>query len=469
MQDMLTITNEEHLLNFNQSIRFLSHSERGIFRPRSLGELVDKIKSFGMIETSKQKRVHVLGERCSFQFPQTHPLTTSASCQTEHQEQLISTITCDLLIDMTLMNKVREINLNTMEVTVEAGITYSELIPYLASQGLALADISAYTKVTVGGASATGSHGSGAQILSQQFVSMEIVTATGEIYKLDDVKMFTHLGVLGIVATVTLRCVKMFYLKQSVYLVDRWARLKPLLPEIVRSTDLFSSMLRINLDNFRHSVRLYIRRIANGIDDRSHEQEYMGGTLLNEDAVNCYGGISTKEKTTFTDTYWDVIADHSTLSKRDLLGVGEYFQAEYFVPIDCGGDALDSFLLVADESPMFYEVLPSGIKCRFVKSDRQLMSPCYDVDGTRDYFLAIQLSLYASETIAKRILGKVEVALRDFHPTTHWGKLCANRAELHYLHQERYRKMDELRQMLDPQDWFIDHRSSLYEIFKGGI
>jgi hypothetical protein len=97
------------------------------------------------------------------------------------------------------------------------------------------------------------------------------------------------------------------------------------------------------------------------------------------------------------------------------------------------------------------------------------MSPCYDVDGTRDYFLAIHLSLYASETIAKRILGKVEVALRDFHPTTHWGKLCANRAEFHYLHQDRYRKMDELRQMLDPQDWFIDRRSSLYEVFKGRL
>ena len=74
MQDMSTMTNEAHLLNFNQSIRFLSHSERGVFRPRSLGELVDKIKSLGMLETSKQKRVHVLGERCSFQFPQTHPL-----------------------------------------------------------------------------------------------------------------------------------------------------------------------------------------------------------------------------------------------------------------------------------------------------------------------------------------------------------------------------------------------------------
>jgi len=463
------MTNEEQLLTFNQSIRFLSHSERVIFRPRSLSELVEKIKSLALIEPSKQKRVHVLGERCSFQFPQTLPLKTSVSCQADHQEQLISTVTCDLLIDMTLMNKVREINLNTMEVTVEAGITCSELIPYLARYGLALSDISAYTEVTVGGASATGSHGSGAQILSQQFVCMEIVTATGEIHKLDDVKMFTHLGVLGVVATVTIRCVKLFYLKQSVYLFEQWARLKPLLPKIVRSTDLFSSMLRINLDSEQHSVRLYIRRIANGIDDQSHEKEYMMGILLSEDAVNCYGGIETKEKTTFTGTYWDVIADHSTLCQRNLLGVDKYFQAEYFVPIDCAGDAIDSLLLVAHQSPLFYEALPSGIKCRFVKSDQQLMSPCYDMDGTTDYFLAIQFSLYASEMSVESILGKVEAALRDFHPTAHWGKLCVNRTEFHNHHQERYRKMDELRQMLDPHNWFIDDRSSLYEIFKRSI
>jgi hypothetical protein len=356
-----------------------------------------------------------------------------------------------------------------MEITVEAGITYSELIPYLASHGLALADISAYTDVTVGGVSSTGTHGSGNQILSQQFVSMDIVTGTGEIYKLDDARMFTHLGVLGIVATVTLRCVKMFYLKQSVYLLERWSLLKPLLSEMVRDAEIFSSMLRINLDNSQHSVLIYIRKIASNIDDQFHEQDYMGGKLLSGDIAHCYGGIGTNEKTTFTDTYWNVIADHSTLSKGHLLGVGKYFQAEYFVSIDCASEAIDSLLLITHEFPMFCKALPSGIKCRFVKSDQQLMSPCYDADSTTDYFLAIQLSLYTNEIIVRQILIKVEAALRDFHPTTHWGKLCANQAEFHRLYQERFRKMDELRQVIDPNDWFIARGSCLYEAFKGVI
>jgi xylitol oxidase len=424
-----------------------------------------------MLETNKQKVIHVLGRRCSFQFSQTNSLKTetSVSYQTHDQEQMISTVTCDLLIDMTLMNKVIELNLSSMEITVEAGITYSELIQYLASQGLALSDISAYPDVTVGGASSTGTHGSGNQILSQQFVSMDIVTGAGEIHKLNDAKMFTHLGVLGIVATVTLRCVKMFYLKQSVYLLERWSLLKPFLLEMVRDAEIFSSMLRINLDNSQHSVLMYIRKIASGIDDQFHEQDYMGGKLFSGDVVHCYGGIGTNEKTTFTDTYWNVIADHSTLFKGHLLGIGKYFQAEYFVSIDCASEAIDSLLLITHEFPMFCEALPSGIKCRFVKSDQQLMSPCYNADGTTDYFLAIQLSLYANEITAKQILVKVEAALRDFHPTTHWGKLCANPVEFYHLYQERFREMDKLRKALDPHNCFIDSGSYLYKAFKGVI
>ncbi|OCQ92432.1 hypothetical protein BCD67_07155 [Oscillatoriales cyanobacterium USR001] len=466
-QEGLTMISSECLLNFNQSIRFLAHSEESIFRPRSLNELRSKMKSFAMLETNKQKVVHVLGQRCSFQFSQAHPLKTSVSYQIHNQEQMISTVNCDLLIDMRLMNKVVKLNLKSMEITVEAGITYSELIAYLAFHGLALADISAYTEVTVGGASATGTHGSGNQILSQQFVSMDVVTGMGEIYKLDDAKMFTHLGVLGIVATVTLRCVKMFYLKQSVYLLERWSLLKPLLSEMFRDVEIFSSMLRINLDNSQHPVLMYIRKIASGKDDQFHERDYMGGKLVRGDVARNYGGIGSNEKTTFTDNYWNVIADHSTLSQRNLLGAGKYFHAEYFLPIDCGGEAIDRLLLIAHEFPMFCEALPSGIKCRFVKSDRQLMSPCYNADGTTDYFLAIQFSLYANESIAKQILVKVEAALGDFHPTTHWGKICANPAEFYRLYKERFRTMDQLRQVIDPHDYFIDHRSCLYEAFSG--
>lgn len=457
---------EESLLNFNQSILFQNHSKGSIFRPRSLAELAEEIKSFAMLKSSKQKRIHVLGECCSFKFPQTFPLKAPTLNNEEDQEQWISTVTCDLLIDMTLMNKVLEINHSSMEVTVEAGITYSELVTHLAQHGLALSDISAYTDVTVGGASATGSHGSGERILSDQFVCMEIVTAAGEIYKLDDVRMFTHLGVLGVVATVTIKCTKMFYLKQSVYFFDQWPRLKPFLSKIVKSDELVSAMLRVDIKNEQNPVRLYIRRIATGVADNSHEANYMGGVLLSEDAINFYGGIKTEEKISFTSTYWDVIADHTTLSKRGLLGNGKYFQAEYFLPIDYAGDAIDNLLLLANQSSLFCEALPSGIKFRFVKGDNQLMSPCYDPDGKIEYFLAIQFSLYASEKDVNSILSSIEKVLLNFKPTTHWGKLWLNLVDLHFPHKDRYKKMNELRQMLDPQDFFIDHGSCLHDIFK---
>jgi FAD-linked oxidoreductase len=101
-------------------------------------------------------------------------------------------------------------------VTVQSGITLHELGPALAERGLAMENLGDVDAQTLGGALATGTHGTGARFgnLSSQLEKLRLVTASGETLECDahhDPHLFraarVGLGAVGIITAVTLRCV----------------------------------------------------------------------------------------------------------------------------------------------------------------------------------------------------------------------------------------------------------------------
>ncbi|GAY08144.1 D-arabinono-1,4-lactone oxidase [Pseudonocardia sp. N23] len=102
-------------------------------------------------------------------------------------------------------------------VTVLAGTTLHELGPALWQLGLAMPNLGDVDVQTVAGALATGTHGTGARLggLATQVAGMQLVLADGTLYDCpaDDLPAAAiGLGALGVVATVTLRCVPAFLL-----------------------------------------------------------------------------------------------------------------------------------------------------------------------------------------------------------------------------------------------------------------
>jgi len=96
-------------------------------------------------------------------------------------------------------------------VTVEAGIRYGELTRVLHDHGLAVANLASLPHISVGGAIATGTHGSGVknQSLAAAVAALDLVCADGSIRSLrrgdDHVDgAVVSLGTLGLVARVTL-------------------------------------------------------------------------------------------------------------------------------------------------------------------------------------------------------------------------------------------------------------------------
>lgn len=94
-------------------------------------------------------------------------------------------------------------------VTVQAGMTVARLVEVLAELGWALSALPDIDAVTVGGALATGTHGTGrdAHLLSGYVVAMSVVLADGTVRTVsgaDELDAFRlGLGVLGVTSTVT--------------------------------------------------------------------------------------------------------------------------------------------------------------------------------------------------------------------------------------------------------------------------
>jgi xylitol oxidase len=410
------------------------------------------------------RKIVAVGGFYSFEFPQLNLVKQGSSpnnsCRIIDSEHLI--------IDMSGMNKILHIDKISHTVTVEAGFTYLELVHRLRFNGLAVANLRAYPEVTVGGGSATGTHGSGHGLhgknQADQFISMEVVNARGEVQRIVDPRLFTHLGVLGVVTSITLRCIPMFYLKQTCYEfpdLDSFDKIRSgAFRELANHEDFYSMMIRIDLaDKSRHPLKCYIRNIAKNATDCQFKPSFYGAPLMkNKDG---------EEMLVFTGPYFDVLPDHITASKKKILEPGTYHQAEYFVDNRLASEALHAFLSEADKDHSFIAALPQGLKCRFISSDDQWMSPTANIDGVSLY-LGFQLSLYGSRVEIDSILRRIEQCFSDrkIPFTCHWGKLChQGHSIVNMKLKDRAKAMNAVRIQLDPDNAFLDDGSELAKMF----
>ncbi len=107
-------------------------------------------------------------------------------------------------------------------VRVSAGLSYATLAARLDRMGFALRTMASLPHISVAGATATGTHGSGTanQSLSAAVTGLELVTADGDVVELsrsDFPGAVVHLGALGVVTRLILSVVPSFEVAQRVY------------------------------------------------------------------------------------------------------------------------------------------------------------------------------------------------------------------------------------------------------------
>ena len=126
------------------------------------------------------------------------------------------------------LKQLNDISLDTKAhtVTVGAGVTYGALAPYIYERGFAVHNLASLPHVSVAGACATGTHGSGLKNgnLSTAVRGMEMVLASGDMVTGTREQHGEHfmgavvgLGGVGIVTKVTLEVQPTFDVSQIVY------------------------------------------------------------------------------------------------------------------------------------------------------------------------------------------------------------------------------------------------------------
>ena len=83
------------------------------------------------------------------------------------------------------MERVVALDPTSRTVTVEAGMSYGQLCPFLDQNGFALHNLASLPHISIAGACATATHGSGVTNgnLATAVSALEIVTASGEVLR----------------------------------------------------------------------------------------------------------------------------------------------------------------------------------------------------------------------------------------------------------------------------------------------
>lgn len=138
----------------------------------------------------------------------------------------------DVLVTLEDMPRAIRIDEETETVSFGAGIRYGELGAALQANGWALRNLASLPHISVAGAVATGTHGSGDRngTLSRAVAGLELVTASGEVVNIGPIDegfdgAIVSLGALGIVSRLTLDIEPTFEVRQDVYEGLTWTRL----------------------------------------------------------------------------------------------------------------------------------------------------------------------------------------------------------------------------------------------------
>jgi FAD-linked oxidoreductase len=142
-----------------------------------------------------------------------------------------------VMIDITGMQAILDVDEDTGRVMVEGGAKLHALGPLLAARGLALENQGDIDRQSITGAISTATHGTGAKLrnLSAQIVSLRLVAADGHVHELSPatdpegyLAARVSIGALGVIASVTIQCVPLYTLHrhdEPLPLADTLARL----------------------------------------------------------------------------------------------------------------------------------------------------------------------------------------------------------------------------------------------------
>ncbi len=404
---------EKELANWAGNFIFSTHN---LYYPHSVTEVQDLVK--------KYPKVKALGTRHCF----------NRIADSKHN-----------LISLKEMNGDISLDENAHTVTVNGGMKYGELSPYLDSKGYALHNLASLPHISVAGAIATATHGSGVKNgnLSSAVSALEVVTASGDVIKLSREKdgekflaAVVGLGAFGIVTKVTLDVLPTFKARQDVYEGLPLGELKKHFNEIEESgysVSLFTDWQKESINEVWIKTKIEDGKTYN------FPAEFFGAKAATKNlhpiaelsAENCTEQMGMPGP-------WYERLPHFKMGFTPSSG--KELQSEYFVPIHNAVDAILAIQKLGSKiGPHLFIT-----EIRTIDADKFWMSPCYNQQSVTIHFTWKQ-----DWPVVKKLLPIIEKELAPFNAKPHWGKLFT----MPYSRlQALYKKMNDFRELVTSMD-----------------
>jgi xylitol oxidase len=366
-----------------------------------------------------------------------------------HSFNDIADTTEDLVLTERL-NRVVALDRERGTVTVEGGVKYGQLGVYLHGEGYALHNMASLPHISVAGAIATATHGSGVDNgnLATAVSGLEFVAADGQLVTLSREQhgdqfqgAVVGLGGLGIVTNVTLDITPTYLVRQEVYENLPLAQLEAHFDEI--EAHAYSVSLFTDWQNQRVN-QVWLKRRVTQEDASALAPSFFEATLapakrhplieLAADPCTEQMGIAGP---------WHERLPHFRMEFTPSNG--EELQTEYFVPLDQGVAALRAVTELRERIAPHLFIS----EVRTIAADDLWMSTCYKRPG-----LGIHFTWKKDWPAVRELLPAIEAQLAPFEARPHWGKLFTmSRERLQSLY-ERLADFRSLLQQYDPEGKF---------------
>ncbi|MEP6842504.1 MAG: FAD-binding protein [Pseudolysinimonas sp.] len=397
--------------------------------PRLLeAESIDQVQQLVAQAAASGERVRALGTRHSF----------NGIADTRGTLVTVTAIDPDPVLDT-----------EAGTVTVGAGIRYGELAVWLEKRGMALHNMGSLPHISVGGAIATATHGSGNSlgVLSTAVRALDYVAADGSLVSVrqgdpDFDGLVVGLGAFGVIVRITLGVEPSFRVRQDAFHGLPWSTVLDGLEGVTGaaySVSLFTDWLGDSL----HLAVLKTRLTAHDDGAPVVGDEFMGATR--QSGLSIFGRPDDDNTTEAGGAPgpWNERLPHFRFDGTP--SVGDEIQTEYFVDRSDGPDALRAVRALGERIAPLLHVT----ELRTAAADELWLSGAYQRP-----MLAIHFTWKPEPDAVHALLPDIEAALAPFDARPHWGKVnLVDAATLARVHP-RLADSRALFERLDPTGMF---------------
>ncbi|MFC7272511.1 FAD-binding protein [Paractinoplanes rhizophilus] len=315
------------------------------------------------------------------------------------------------LVSLAGLPRVFEIAPDRASVRVDGGMRYGELAARLQQEGLAVHNMASLPHISVAGAVATATHGSGVRNanLATAVRGLELIDGRGETVTLtrDDPDLagaVVGLGAPGVVTALTLDVVPAFELRQYVYDDVPRASIEGRLGEMLAdgySVSLFTDWTGLDAN------MAWLKRSA------PMSGPWFGARQA-DGPRHPVPGMPAQNSTDQSGEPgpWHTRLPHFRMEFTP--SAGEELQSEYHVAAADGLAAIDAVASIRERVATVLQVC----EIRAIAADRLWLSPNYERDS-----IALHFTWIADTDAVLPVVAEVERVLAPLDPRPHWGKV----------------------------------------------